>query len=290
MIINSSSKIQNLPEVQIEFASLLKTEAEEHKGHIATFIRRLNITDPHNQLLESLLLQLEDNDADIRATACNALGAMREKASTSQVTDRLVVALGDRDEDVRANACRAIGKMGEKAATSQVIDRLLVALGDQNYEVRRSACSVLEKMGEKAATRQVIDRLVVALDDLVDSIRGTDLMGAGTLLEFFSYALQWFPGADAREAEGMQKSNVYDGIDGTSSKLFQLLIRTPDWRWLPIFVECCLMEEVAVMVIGDRVIMHLERVAVETRIVNSELLSELCKAFDAFGLKVLDCR
>ncbi|CAM4832434.1 unnamed protein product [Rotaria magnacalcarata] len=465
MIINSSSKIQNLPEVQIEFASLLKTEAEEHKGHIATFIRRLNITDPHNQLLESLLLQLEDNDADIRATACNALGAMREKASTSQVTDRLVVALGDRDEDVRANACRAIGKMGEKAATSQVIDRLvvalgdrdedvranacraigkmgekaatsqvidrlLVALGDQNYEVRRSACSVLEKMGEKAATSQVIDRLVVALgdqdewvrrcaysalrkmgekaatsqvidllvaalgdqnyevqrsassalgemgekaatsevinrlvvalgdqnegvrwmasgalemmgekaatsqvidrlvvalgdqnylvqqnaystlekmgekaatsqvidrlvvalDDLVDSIRGTDLMGAGTLLEFFSYALQWFPGADAREAEGMQKSNVYDGIDGTSSKLFQLLIRTPDWRWLPIFVECCLMEEVAVMVIGDRVIMHLEWVAVETRIVNSELLSELCKAFDAFGLKVLDCR
>ncbi|CAF1503247.1 unnamed protein product [Rotaria magnacalcarata] len=180
--------------------------------------------------------------------------------------------------------------MGEIAATRQVIDRLVVALGDQNDEVRRSACSALEKMGEKAATSQVIDRLVVALGDLVEGIRGTHMKGASTLLKFWWHAVQWRADADATEAAGMQKSNVYDGIDGVSWKIFQLLIQTRDWRWLPIFVECCPKEEIVVMVTGDKVIMHFEWVAEETRIGNWELLSELRKAFDAFGSKVRNCR
>ncbi|CAF4797178.1 unnamed protein product, partial [Rotaria magnacalcarata] len=142
--------------------------------------------------------------------------------------------------------------MGEKAETRQVIDRLVVALGDQNDEVRRSACSALEKMGEKAATSQVIDRLVVALGDLVEGIRGTHMKGASTLLKFWWHAVQWRADADATEAAGMQKSNVYDGIDGVSWKIFQLLIQTRDWRWLPIFVECCPKEEIVVMVTGDK--------------------------------------
>ncbi|CAM4921105.1 unnamed protein product [Rotaria socialis] len=357
--INSCSKIQNFPEIQIELACLLKTEAEQHTSHIATFIRKLNITDPHNQLLESLSLQLEHNDAAVRTNACGALGEIGEKASTSQVIDRLVgalgdqhdqvrrsaysalekigekaatsqvidrlvVALGDQDYQVRQSACSALGamgqkaatrqvidrlvvalgdqhdqvrrsaysaleKIGEKAATSQVIDRLVVALGDQDYQVRQSACSALEKMCEKAATSQVIDRLLVALGDLVEGIRGTDLRSASTLLKLWSYALQWLSDSHARECDVMQKSNVYDGIDGMFLKIFQLVIYTHDWRWLSILVECCLMEEISVMVIGDRVIMRFEWVAVETRIRNSELLSELCKAFDDFGLKVLDC-
>ncbi|CAF4918839.1 unnamed protein product [Rotaria socialis] len=287
--INSCSKIQNFPEIQIELACLLKTEAEQHKSHIATFIRKLNITDPHNQLLESLSLQLEHNDAAVRTNACGALGEIGEKASTSQVTDRLVGALGDQHDQVRRSAYSALEKIGEKAATSQVIDRLVVALGDQDYQVRQSACSALEKMCEKAATSQVIDRLLVALGDLVEGIRGTDLRSASTLLKLWSYALQWLSDSHARECDVMQKSNVYDGIDGMSLKIFQLVIYTHDWRWLSILVECCLMEEIAVMVIGDRVIMRFEWVAVETRIRNLELLSELCKAFDDFGLKVLDC-
>ncbi|CAF4930996.1 unnamed protein product, partial [Rotaria socialis] len=180
--------------------------------------------------------------------------------------------------------------MGEKAATRQVIDRLVVALCDQKDQVQRSACSALGAMGEKAATSQVIDRLVVALGDRVQGIRSTDLKGASALLKLFSYAQQWLADADVREAEGMQKSNVYDGIDEMSLKIFQLLIHTRDWRWLAVFVECCLMEEIAVMIIGDRVIMHFEWATVETRIKNSELLSELCKAFDDFCLKVLACR
>ncbi|CAF4548110.1 unnamed protein product, partial [Rotaria socialis] len=252
--INSCSKIQNFPEIQIELACLLKTEAEQHTSHIATFIRKLNITDPHNQLLESLSLQLEHNDAA-----------------------------------VRTNACGALGEIGEKASTSQVTDRLVGALGDQHDQVRQSAYSALEKIGEKAATSQVIDRLLVALGDLVEGIRGTDLRSASTLLKLWSYALQWLSDSHARECDVMQKSNVYDGIDGMSLKIFQLVIYTHDWRWLSILVECCLMEEIAVMVIGDKVIMRFEWVAVETRIRNLELLSELCKAFDDFGLKVLDC-
>ncbi|CAF4672360.1 unnamed protein product [Rotaria socialis] len=213
---------------------------------------------------------------------------MGEKSALSQVIDRLVLALGDQNECVRANAYSALGAMGEKAATSQVIDRLVRALGDQNEWIRANACSALGAMGEKAATSQVIDQLVVALGDLVQGIRSTDLKGFNRLLKLFSCTVQWLPDADAREAEGMRKLNVYDGIDGISRKLFQLLIHTHDWRWLPIFVECCLMEEVAVMIIGDRVIMQFERVTVETRIRNLKLLSEMCKAFDDFGFKVLD--
>ncbi|CAF4882485.1 unnamed protein product [Rotaria socialis] len=177
--------------------------------------------------------------------------------------------------------------MGEKAATSQVIDGLVVALGDQDEWVRRHACGALGQMGGKAGTSQVIDRLAVRLDDIVEGIRSTDLKGSNTLLELLSYALQLFADSDAREPELMRKWNVYDGVDGMSLKLFQLPIYTHDWRWLSIFVECCLMEEIAVIVIGDRVIMHFERMAVETRIKSLKLLSELCKTFDAFGLKGL---
>ncbi|CAM4964177.1 unnamed protein product [Rotaria socialis] len=395
MTINSCSKIQNLPEVQIEFASLLKTTAEEHKSHIVKFITHLKITDPHKQLLESLSLQLEHNDAAIRTDACIALGKISENAATSQVIDRLVVTLADQDDQVRRSACSALGAMGEKAATSEVIDRLVVALcdhkplgrlcafsalermveeaarsqvidglvmalgdqdgkvrssacstlveigikaatslvidrlvvalgdqkakirasacsalgamaekaatsqvidglvvalGDQDGQVRSSACSALERIGKEAATSLVIDRLVVALGDQDADIRSAALKGANKLLKLVLYSLQSPAESDAREAERIQKSNVYDGIDGMSFKLFRLLIYTHDRRWLPIFVECCLLEEIAVMVIGDRVIMHFEGGPVETQISNLELLWELCNAFDAFGLKVLDCR
>ncbi|CAF4585883.1 unnamed protein product, partial [Rotaria socialis] len=115
MAVNSCSKIQNLPEVQIQLASLL-TEAEQHKSHILTFIGELDITDPHHQLLESLLLQLEHNDPKIRAAACYPLANMGEKVATRQVIDRLVVALGDQDDQVRGSASSTLGKMGENVA------------------------------------------------------------------------------------------------------------------------------------------------------------------------------
>ncbi|CAF2187032.1 unnamed protein product [Rotaria magnacalcarata] len=180
--------------------------------------------------------------------------------------------------------------MGEKSATSQVIDRLVVALGDEDDQVRQNACSAFGAMGEKAATSEVIDRLVVALGDEYKVVRSASLESANELLQLVPYSLQLVTDSDARGAERMQKSNVYDGIDGMSLKLFQLLIHTHDRRWLAMFVECCVMEEIAVMVIGDRVIMHFERVPVETQISNVELLSELRNAFGAYGLKVLDCR
>ncbi|CAF1584919.1 unnamed protein product [Rotaria magnacalcarata] len=113
LLLNWISKIQNLPEVQIELASLLKTEAEQHKLHIATFIGKLNITDPHNQLLESLLLQLEYNDANIRATVCYPLGEMGQKAATSQVIDRLVVALDDQKEQNLFGPIRALPSLSD---------------------------------------------------------------------------------------------------------------------------------------------------------------------------------
>ncbi|CAF4331297.1 unnamed protein product, partial [Rotaria magnacalcarata] len=157
MTIKSCSKIQNLPEVQNELASFLNTAAKEQKSRIAIFIGRLNITDPHNQLLESFLLQLEYNDANIREAVCKSLENMGEKAAKRQVTDRLVVALGDQDWQLQLSASSTLGAMGEKAATSHVIDGLAVALRDQDHQVRQSACRALGAMGEKAATSEVID-------------------------------------------------------------------------------------------------------------------------------------
>ncbi|CAF4540781.1 unnamed protein product, partial [Rotaria socialis] len=133
MTINSCSKIQNLPEVQREFVSLLKTDTQQQKSHIATFIGKLKITHPHNQLIESLLLQLEHTDAKIRATVCYPLGHIGENAATSQVIHRLVVVLGDRDDQVRWSACSALEKMSEKVATRQLIDPLVAALRDPDF-------------------------------------------------------------------------------------------------------------------------------------------------------------
>ncbi|CAF4693796.1 unnamed protein product [Rotaria socialis] len=83
MTINSCNKIQNLPDVQIEFASLLTTAAEEHKSHIVKFITDQKITDPHKQLLESLSLQLEHYNAEIQTNTCSALRKIGEKSSNN---------------------------------------------------------------------------------------------------------------------------------------------------------------------------------------------------------------
>ena len=74
----------------------------------------------------------------VRWNACEALGALGEKAATSEVITALVTAMGDENGSVRGNACRALGALGEKAATSEVITALVTAMGDENGE-----CSIM---------------------------------------------------------------------------------------------------------------------------------------------------
>ena len=77
----------------------------------------------------------DENDS-VRGNACRALGALGEKAATSEVITALVTAMGDENDSVRSNACRALGALGEKAATSEVITALVTAMGDENGSVR----------------------------------------------------------------------------------------------------------------------------------------------------------
>ena len=81
--------------------------------------------------------------------ACRALGALGEKAATSEVITALVTAMGDENDSVRSNACQALGALGEKAATSEVIAALVTAMGDENGSVRWNACKPSEHSAKK---------------------------------------------------------------------------------------------------------------------------------------------
>jgi HEAT repeat protein len=82
---------------------------------------------------------LRDTEADVRARAAHALGAIGEPASGPALTR----ALSDDAWPVRAMAARAIGRVRHEPA----IDALCAALRDREWWVRRNAATALRALG-----------------------------------------------------------------------------------------------------------------------------------------------
>ena len=61
--------------------------------------------------VESLIKQLQDEDAEVRSNAVEALGQIRSK----DAVPALIQALQDRDKGVRADAASVLGMIGEGA-------------------------------------------------------------------------------------------------------------------------------------------------------------------------------
>ena len=122
-------------------------------------------------VIDVLVVALEDQDWELRRAACDALGRIGEKAATSAVIDHLVIALGDENSVVRWSAYDAVGRLGETTETTAMLSRLVMALGDRDWEVRRAACEAVGRIGEQAGTSALINRLVIALGDENPEVR-----------------------------------------------------------------------------------------------------------------------
>lgn len=98
--------------------------------------------------LQPLLQSLQDDDAETRFFAANALG----KLGLSQAVDSLIPALQDSDANVRLAAAGALGEIGDDRATHP----LMAALNDEDFRIRRSVVWTLGKIGDDRATDVLI--------------------------------------------------------------------------------------------------------------------------------------
>jgi HEAT repeat protein len=87
--------------------------------------------------------QLKSRDPEIRGSAANNLGAIRD--GDIRVVKALIAALGDRDYGVRTMAAMSLGIIGDKSA----IEPLLEVINDPNDQVRGFVRSALDKLGAR---------------------------------------------------------------------------------------------------------------------------------------------
>jgi len=95
--------------------------------------------------------RLGDDEPDVRARACNALGSIGEPGSGLILTQTL----GDPEWPVRAMAAKALGKLQDRNA----IDPLCNALRDREWWVRANAAEALRLIGPEG---------IKALDGMVE--------------------------------------------------------------------------------------------------------------------------
>ena len=96
---------------------------------------------PRSQL-ETLVRDLRDEDAGVRADAAYELGFVKEPQSSKA----LLGALGDKEEKVREMAVGALSRLGEAGA----IPKLVGLLGDKAASVREAAAEALRGFGPAA--------------------------------------------------------------------------------------------------------------------------------------------
>ena len=96
---------------------------------------------PRSQL-ETLVRDLWDEDARLRADAAYELGFVKEPRSSKA----LLKALGDKEEKVREMAVGALSRLGEAGA----IPKLVGLLGDKAASVREAAADALREFGPAA--------------------------------------------------------------------------------------------------------------------------------------------
>ena len=153
------------------------------KNAALRFIAQLDINDPTDALIKSVLANLNDTSERVRLSACDALGNIGVKTETKKVISQLMRALGDQSKDVRTSACYALGDIARKVATNEVINQLASGLRGQREDVRSSACLALGMIGVKTETKKVISQLMRALGDQSKDVRSSACLALGMIGE-----------------------------------------------------------------------------------------------------------
>ena len=135
-------------------------------------------------LVSWLEARLGDEDADVRARACHALGCIGDPRSAAP----LARALGDGAWPVRAMAAKALGRLGR----AEAVEPLVRALGDREWWVRSNAARALFALGGAGAdalertldsddrfAREQSVRMLEELGRIDERVRGLASFGAG---------------------------------------------------------------------------------------------------------------
>ncbi len=109
--------------------------------------------------IAAVLRLLEDNDADVRYAASEALIYLGPKARGS-VPDLVALFGGTKDDSLRANLLIGLGNLGP--AAKAVVPLLAAAVKDKDQMVRRNAAEALGELGETA--KAAVPALVEALE------------------------------------------------------------------------------------------------------------------------------
>jgi hypothetical protein len=89
---------------------------------VYSFTSNLPILNSHLDFIRLYLTALNDDDVEMRRSACQAFDNSDGKAAINEIMKRLVSALGNTKLGVGSFVCEALGKMSKKAATNEVIN------------------------------------------------------------------------------------------------------------------------------------------------------------------------
>ncbi|MBY0545305.1 MAG: HEAT repeat domain-containing protein, partial [Gammaproteobacteria bacterium] len=130
-------------------------------------------------ILTALTNLLQDNDARVCASACDAVGALGAEASPHFLAT-LVDLLQNKNARVRASACKALGRLGAAAATPSILTVLAGLLRDNESSVRASVGYAVKGLGSAAATPDFLAALADLLHDNDARVRASacDVVGA----------------------------------------------------------------------------------------------------------------
>ena len=121
----------------------------------------------HNQKVDRLIRQLQDQDPNVRGNAAITLGQIG--ASTRDAVPALIQTLQDQKIEgfVRSNAAITLGQIGTEDGVYVLIQALK---NDQDTEVRKAAAGALGAIGDKAV--DAVPVLIQALNDQNRRVRG----------------------------------------------------------------------------------------------------------------------
>ncbi len=162
-----------------------------------------------------LFERLADEDPDIRARACHALGSIGDPNSG----ERVAALLEDAEWPVRAMAAKALGRMRYDAA----IPALCEALRDAAWWARSNAAEALRSMGRKGIT--ALDRMLDDEDRYARHQAVLMLQQVGIVDEQVDKLAHAGPEASAAEEMLRRMAQA-----GPADRLSELLERHPDSR------------------------------------------------------------
>ena len=121
--------------------------------HLSQSLKRTTSLVNTSLIQEAFRLFLEYEDPILQLNISQLLSTLSITNIIPTLLSTLCATLRHKDPDVRWNACRALGALGEKAATSEVIAALVTAMGEHSAKKSVTITALVTAMGDENACR-----------------------------------------------------------------------------------------------------------------------------------------